>query len=169
MVPGRDLIFDEEPPKKAPPKLENPAARWRAAPAGTKPHHGRVITISEPAVGETVVGEFLDHPSFRGVSRTSKIVRVEGDEFETKNSRYTRVRAGRPSRFRDFPHTGDYAYFLNRNGHDSEREAAAKVLAEGTRYTVADCAVGGWRSTVSLEAVAGRFNTVMFRFERKPE
>lgn len=47
------------------------------------PHHG-------PGLGFFIVGDAVDHPQFGSTPiRTSWVVSEDGDEIETRNSRYT--------------------------------------------------------------------------------
>jgi len=61
-----------------------------------KPHLGRIANWTRyhlPAFGhDIIVGTFLDHPQWPGKrGHTSWIVSMEGDEIETRNSRYRLV------------------------------------------------------------------------------
>lgn len=66
---------------------------------------------------------------------------------------------------------GDKVRFLNENGLDAERVHASRVLDSATAYTVKSLNIGGFSSTVELDEVPGRFNTVMFANidERPPQ
>jgi hypothetical protein len=60
----------------------------------TKPHKGRIeqwSKVTYPSEGVTLVwGLFDGHPNFSGYhGHTSYIVSQEGNEIETRNSRYT--------------------------------------------------------------------------------
>lgn len=58
---------------------------------------------------------------------------------------------------------GTYVKYLNKNGYESDRERANKVLEEGKQYTVYKIDVGSSRSTVQLVEFPDQwFNTVMF-------
>lgn len=67
-----------------------------------KPHKGTVENwIKWPTsqkncgLGYMIVGDSIGHPQYDGIAiRTSYVVKHEGDEIETKNSRYT---LGRPA------------------------------------------------------------------------
>ncbi len=58
---------------------------------------------------------------------------------------------------------GDRFLFKNENGHDHEREHAAKVLTQGRVYTLKQMDIGGWSSQFELFEHEGKwFNHVMF-------
>lgn len=63
----------------------------------SKPHLGRIDFQAEwptpgLGLGYRVCGRFLDHPRFGGeTGMTSYVVAREGEEIETRNSRYTVV------------------------------------------------------------------------------
>ena len=61
--------------------------------------------------------------------------------------------------------------FMNRNGYDGEREAAAKVFRPDDILTVTRCEVGSWSHSVWFgEDPTGRgWNGVMFEFVGEPE
>lgn len=52
--------------------------------------------------------------------------------------------------------------FINDNGHDYERESAARVLNTDTIYEVEYVDIHGWVSYVKLKGIDSTFNTVMF-------
>lgn len=58
-----------------------------------KPHKGRIEDWFEIAVsdkGNVIFGRAVGHPDFDGEDiRTSFVVKRDGDEIETRNSRYT--------------------------------------------------------------------------------
>lgn len=63
---------------------------------GMKPHKGKIKGWSKLKVagaeglGYLIVGQFVDHPEFAHMSgHTSWVVKHEGAEIETRNSRYT--------------------------------------------------------------------------------
>ena len=63
-----------------------------------KPHRGslenwrRMECGVDQGLGYYIVGIFMGHPSFTGeYGHTSYVVAHEGDEIETRNSRYTLV------------------------------------------------------------------------------
>lgn len=65
-----------------------------------KPHRGRIAgwkktPWQEPnSLGFCIEGTFLDHPRFAGrFCHTSNVVAINGNEVETRNSRYTLVDA----------------------------------------------------------------------------
>lgn len=65
----------------------------------TKPHHGVIRHWSkmpchsnEGSLGFYIVGLFQDHPDFaKRYGHTSYVVSMDGNEIETRNSRYTLV------------------------------------------------------------------------------
>lgn len=57
---------------------------------------------------------------------------------------------------------GHKVKFINDNGHDYERESAAKILDTDTIYKVEYVDIHGWSSYVKLKGIQGTFNTVMF-------
>ena len=67
-----------------------------------------------------------------------------------------------PCREDRWPRKGDTMRFLNRNGYDFEREAAAKVMTEGQTFTVKQCRVGEFSHSVQFEEITGTWNGVMF-------
>jgi hypothetical protein len=59
--------------------------------------------------------------------------------------------------------SGTVVYFLGKNGHDFEREAAQKLFKTDQALTVEDTDVGSWSSSVTFKELPGKwFNTVMF-------
>lgn len=128
-----------------------------------KPHYGRIKDWYRD--GDVIRGVFLDHPYHRGEGHTSLVLHHDGatGEIETKNSRYTLVKEGEPSRFQDFPIRGDRMKFLNANGYDSQREAAEKVFDMNKIYTVTGCVVEPWDHWVSFQDIPGVWNGVMFQ------
>lgn len=54
-----------------------------------KPHKGKILGAQR--FGHVVIGESQGHPDFEDglVIRTSRVVKIEGNEVETLNSRYT--------------------------------------------------------------------------------
>ena len=54
-----------------------------------KLHKGKILKAQR--FGDVVIGEAHGHPDFEDgmVIRTSQIIKVEGNEVETLNSRYT--------------------------------------------------------------------------------
>jgi hypothetical protein len=80
--------------------------------------------------------------------------------------------AGDPINTRDqltgrWPRPGDKMTFLNKNGYDHEREAAAKIFQVGISYDVEDCEVGDTSHTVKFRGYAGRWNGSMFSLDDK--
>lgn len=134
-----------------------------------KPHQGRIkgwkIERRRTANFAYIYGEFLDHPGIRGPGWTSRIVSAnfETGEVETKNSRYTLVDEGEPSRFLDFPMRGDKMVFLGENGYQNQLDEAFKIFSPGTVYEVEYCNVGLWDHYVKfVDIPGGPFNGVMF-------
>lgn len=134
-----------------------------------KPHHGRVKDwVKEPCdsgLGYLIVGEFLDHPHFRGPRcHTSYLVahNSETGEIETKNSRYTLVDDGEPTRMPGWPWKGDRMIFLGKNGYERELTEAQKMFEVGKEYEVEDILIGAWSHTLSFVGIPGRYNGVMF-------
>lgn len=69
-----------------------------------KPHKGRIQNWCklpcEKGLGYLIEGEFLEHPDGGGpgkIGNTSFVVKHEGVEIETKNSRYTLVGDEQPA------------------------------------------------------------------------
>ena len=61
---------------------------------------------------------------------------------------------------------GTVVKFLNQNGYEYERHAAVENgLVQGQPYVVHKVDIGSWCSSVRLEGIDGRFNTVMFSQE----
>lgn len=61
-----------------------------------KPHLGAIENWGKAecksGLGYYIVGLFVNHPQFEGsVGHTSYIIAHEGDEIETRNSRYTLI------------------------------------------------------------------------------
>ena len=52
--------------------------------------------------------------------------------------------------------------FLNKNGYDAEREAAAKIFKEGKEYEIIGGDLHGSFSTYIFKGIQGSWNTVMF-------
>lgn len=67
-----------------------------------------------------------------------------------------------------WPENGDRMRFLNANGHEFEREAAAKLFKVGEVYIVESCRVGGWSSAIKFKGIDGMHNSVMFSFLEPP-
>lgn len=134
-----------------------------------KPHHGRIKGWSkEPCnsgLGYRIVGEFLDHPHFRGPRcHTSYVIahNSETGEIETANSRYTLVTDGEPTRMPGWPWKGDRMRFLGEHGYEHERAEAKKVFEVGKEYEVEDIDIGDWHHTIAFVGIPGRYNSVMF-------
>lgn len=134
-----------------------------------KPHHGRIAgwhkSACDGGLGYVIVGEFLDHPMFRGpMCHTSAVISHDETtgEIETRNSRYTLVESGEPSRVPGFPWKGDKMHFLGANGYEHELEAARKLFLTDQVYEVEDCDVGDWSHSIKFVGVEGRHNGVMF-------
>jgi len=54
------------------------------------------------------------------------------------------------------------------NGYEHEQaEAKGKGLIEGKEYVLKDANVGGFSTSVQLEGVEGRFNSVQFDFRNE--
>ena len=69
-----------------------------------------------------------------------------------------------------FPGPGDRMKFMNRNGYDHERDAAAKVFNTADTLTVKRCEVGNWSHSLWFEEAPERgWNGVMFEFIDRPE
>lgn len=63
-----------------------------------KPHKGSLKNWYkfglgiDKGLGYVIIGEFVDHPEFAGKEgHTSYVVKHEGNEVETNNSRYTLI------------------------------------------------------------------------------
>lgn len=133
-----------------------------------KPHFGRIKGgIKDHTLGDDsyiIRGEFLDHPLHRGMGHTSKVLSHDEKtgEIETKNSRYTIVADGEPSRFQDFPMAGDKMKFLAQNGYDLELKKAMLIFQKDQVYDVVDCFVEAWSHGVKFKGIDGWWNGVMF-------
>lgn len=133
-----------------------------------KPHCGRIKGWSkEPCsggLGFLIVGDFLDHPRFRGQGHTSAVVSFDeaAGTVETRNSRYQLVDRGESTRMPGFPWKGDKMLFLGVNGYEYELEKAKKVFTVGVEYEVADCEVGDWSHSIKFVGIPGQYNGVMF-------
>jgi hypothetical protein len=134
-----------------------------------KPHHGRIKNWLKVkcagGLGFFIVGEFLDHPHFRGPAcYTSHVVALDEatGELETRNSRYRLVNDGEPTRMPGWPWRGDKMVFLGRNGHDYQLAEAMKVFEVGRQYEVEDVNVGDCHHEIAFVGVPGRYNGVMF-------
>lgn len=58
---------------------------------------------------------------------------------------------------------GNVVYYLDINGYDGDREYARKYFSAGTKLTVRDSHVGGFRTELEFEEHPGKwFNHVMF-------
>jgi hypothetical protein len=66
-----------------------------------------------------------------------------------------------------WPEPGDKMRFLNRNGYDSELEAARKVFNTSDTYTVRGFDLGSLSSRITFQGISGRWNSVMFDFEER--
>jgi hypothetical protein len=58
--------------------------------------------------------------------------------------------------------SGTKVVFLGENGYDAERARAMEALTVGAEYVIDAVEVEDWSSSVILDAVPGRFNSVMF-------
>jgi hypothetical protein len=59
-----------------------------------KPYKGAITTwhqLTNYLEKKHVVGFFLEHPHIKGFGYTSEVVKIEGSELETQNSRYTLI------------------------------------------------------------------------------
>ncbi len=62
-----------------------------------KPHKGGIKnwfkSECDSGLGYLIRGQFTDHPEFKGMpdGHTSYVVKRDGNEIETKNSRYTLI------------------------------------------------------------------------------
>lgn len=97
---------------------------------------------------------------------TSFVVTHDGDEIETRNSRYTLVKEGQPSTPSPWPQPGEKMRFLGQNGHAYQREEALKHFKVDELYEVVDCEVGDWSHSIRFKDIEGYFNGVMFKLVR---